>query len=863
MRTTKPIFRTWTAAIGVIGLLLAGSAAADETFIVSEPFEMDEPVQGMGGGPFVSPVIAGSHNGFLILSGGSGITFGIGLDADAVKLFDLSNLLVSLFEECSPSAFSFDPVVASNGETYLLAGETSYWEEGEYYFVYSLINSASGEPIGSLDVFAPCLGPGGGVESLSIAAMENGDYLAVWIKGLDSGGREVRGVRIDGVSGELLDPKEGILIGSSTYIGELKMAADGAGFLAAWSSYDDETEADVILASRILPNGSVSTPEAMKIVDNIGYLREFTATGTDNGFAVVWSDMQGGDGTETELLAASVSSDASQVSEATMIESVSTESIELTGLSAAASGAQAFIAWHEEEVGDWETGDVYGAEIQIGTGVSAAEPIILCDEPLQQESPAIAFGGDVYLAVWQDNRNGAWHIYGAIIDSAASEVLDPEGISIVTGVNDQYEPMVAASDQSFFVTWADSRFGPDTACDIMGVRVSFDGAPMDSQAVILHNGAGEDWNRGAVLFDGVVHSLWTKTEYQPYSETGTVGLTRVDPITGAVLSDNPEIVPRIEGVNVTPSLTVAENSLFLAYAAGTEIRAAFLQDVLSPIVLEEPIYTMPEPESPGDDQYISDLLTASDGSTVLAMWQENVTPYGTADYVACSLKAQRLDVSSQTSVSPVGNLLTLDDIGCARMVVVQLGEGFAVFWPKYDNETESYVSLMAKLIPSDPSAEIPAAQELQKSDYEINWVFGTRFGEGVFLALRNYVPIEGMNAYTPTMFGVLLDADLSVRIPPTYLQEGTWDFSIAARDDTILSVAGDYAIGSSRLVGRIIKVGEDDGTDDGEDDGTDGDTDGDGGIDAITPEDSVSEEGCGCSVSAFFRPGLSLIDLLL
>lgn len=136
------------------------------------------------------------------------------------------------------------------------------------------------------------------------------------------------------------------------------------------------------------------------------------------------------------------------------------------------------------------------------TGVRAAEDDairvgpeleLLEDGPGEgmQRAPHVAFGGGVYLVVWQEGWHGEGgnaRIYAARV-SPDGKVLSPDGIQVaaaVTGV--QEHPRVAFADGVFLVAWQDLRNGKDA--DVLAVRLSPEGRSLDPQPVALAAGPG-------------------------------------------------------------------------------------------------------------------------------------------------------------------------------------------------------------------------------------------------------------------------------------------------------------------------------------------------------------------------------------
>ncbi|MCY1022017.1 MYXO-CTERM sorting domain-containing protein [Pyxidicoccus sp. MSG2] len=115
--------------------------------------------------------------------------------------------------------------------------------------------------------------------------------------------------------------------------------------------------------------------------------------------------------------------------------------------------------------------------------------------PLVRQGGAdVAWGGGVYLVVWDDDRNGNTDIYAARVTPDGT-VLDPGGIALTTAVNAQKNPAVAFDGTRFFVVWEDARVCCD---DVYGARVDPDGTVLDPQGFLVSD-AREVLTNGLVL----------------------------------------------------------------------------------------------------------------------------------------------------------------------------------------------------------------------------------------------------------------------------------------------------------------------------------------------------------------------------
>ena len=122
-------------------------------------------------------------------------------------------------------------------------------------------------------------------------------------------------------------------------------------------------------------------------------------------------------------------------------------------------------------------------------GIEVGEEFfLLADGPGKgiQATPDVAFGDGVYLAVWREGwhgKGGRARIFAARV-STEGKVLEPKGIEIAP-CNDgvQEHPRAAFGGGLFLVVWQDLRNGRDY--DVFAARVSKEGKVLDSEPVAV------------------------------------------------------------------------------------------------------------------------------------------------------------------------------------------------------------------------------------------------------------------------------------------------------------------------------------------------------------------------------------------
>ncbi len=145
--------------------------------------------------------------------------------------------------------------------------------------------------------------------------------------------------------------------------------------------------------------------------------------------------------------------------------------------------------------------DLYGMRLsQYGTQIDSST-ILISAAVGDQGKPAVCFGKQYFLVVWQDSRNGDQNndIFGTLVDKEG-RVLNKQGISITSATGQQYSPAVSYDGTNFFVVWEDLR-DLATAFDIFGSRISETGKVIDQNGIAIcrENGAQR---LPAISFDG-------------------------------------------------------------------------------------------------------------------------------------------------------------------------------------------------------------------------------------------------------------------------------------------------------------------------------------------------------------------------
>jgi len=158
-------------------------------------------------------------------------------------------------------------------------------------------------------------------------------------------------------------------------------------------------------------------------------------------------------------------------------------------------GNNYLVVWEDNRFGVNDL-DIRGQLVTTG-GVLVGENFYICNESHHQYEPAIAFDGNNYLVVWEDDRNASTDIYGQRVTKAG--FLLGGNFYICNESHHQYEPAIAFDGNNYLVVWEDDRFGVNDT-DIYGQRVTTDGGLLGGNFYICQ--PPNNQYRSAIAFDG-------------------------------------------------------------------------------------------------------------------------------------------------------------------------------------------------------------------------------------------------------------------------------------------------------------------------------------------------------------------------
>lgn len=379
------------------------------------------------------------------------------------------------------------PTLAFDGQNYLVAWQD--WRASSHSDIYGTRVSPAGavlDPNGIVICSQPY------IQSIPDMAFDGQNYFLVWQDHRDgSAGGDVFGGRVS-PSGAVLDGS-GFAVSRLTSSGmSPAVAFDGTNYLVVWYANSGTTSFNDIYGTRVSPSGSVMDA-ADFVIGSAAEVQQAPALAFDGqNYLVTWEDERNDSAFDIY---------GARVSPARVVSSsfsISTGTGAQLAPAVGVGGGVTLVVWSDARAGS--TADIYGARMTTFGGPIETAGVRISWSGNTQLASSVASDGQDYLVVWQDDRGGAYDIYGVRVRSNGA-VLDSAGIAISTAANNQTSPVAVFNGQDYFVAWQDHRAGN---ADIYGARVSTAGVVRDPTGIAI-SARSLSQNRPAIATSGQSH----------------------------------------------------------------------------------------------------------------------------------------------------------------------------------------------------------------------------------------------------------------------------------------------------------------------------------------------------------------------
>jgi large repetitive protein len=263
-----------------------------------------------------------------------------------------------------------------------------------------------------------------------------------------------------------------------------QVASHGGGYLVVWDEHPFSGNIGGVTGSRVSATGQVLDPNGLIIDDNVGVSESFPNliwNGT-NWFVTYTSGYYSPtDSYNQQSIYLRRVSSAGAVLDANPIRISDPAFPALFPAITTGFGNSVQVVWHDLRADQ----DIYTAQVSTG-GIASQETAVSLGAP-RQSRPRMAFGGGVFLTVFQREIAGRAQIVGQRLDSAGN-ALDAEPFRLSEGPNQtNRNPSVAFNGTSFLVVWdrtQTDKFG-NTLGKVYGRLVSTGGTPLSSPFFVM------------------------------------------------------------------------------------------------------------------------------------------------------------------------------------------------------------------------------------------------------------------------------------------------------------------------------------------------------------------------------------------
>jgi Secretion system C-terminal sorting domain len=422
-------------------------------------------------------------------------------------------------------------------------------------------------------------------------AFDGVNYLVVWDDGRSDSSWDIYGARVS-QAGIVLDPT-GLPIyhkeGNQRYP---FVAFNGTNYLVAWREGQ-------IWGVRVSPNGTVIDTSVIQISRASEPNENGPSIASDGiNFLAVWTNRQiygarvtpGGIVLDTNNITISQGSNSSDP----VVDF---------------DGTNYFVVWG--------MGDFRGARVTPAGIVLDPNGNIISNAG--GSSPSLSFDSTNYLVVWRDTRNNPSDIYGARV-TPSNNVLDTTGIPISTAANSQYYPSVASDSTNYLAVWQDNRNGK---YGIYGERIDQNGALLDSTIIPISIDSVNLY-RPSVTFGGSNYFVvWQTRDFNQVSGTSDIYGARIS-TEGTVLDSNGIPISLDYSWQINPSVASDDTNYFAVWSdhrnGNPDIYGARITPsgtILDPHGI--PISTVSIEDCPA---------IAFDGTNYFVVWQDQSNIYG-------------------------------------------------------------------------------------------------------------------------------------------------------------------------------------------------------------------------------------------
>ena len=326
-------------------------------------------------------------------------------------------------------------------------------------------------------------------QQVPAVAFDGTNYLVVWVDGRNDM-RDIYGTRIS-QDGTVLDTDGIVISDAPDYQDYPAVAFDGSShYLVVWQDLRNGRHWDVY-GARVSTDGVVEEPEGIEIsLASFGQKNPRVAVDPSGDFLVVWNDRRN-DMDSYDVYGARVGTDG-VVLDVDGIPIATGGSAEYD-VDVAFDGLDFFLVWYSG-------GNIYGSRVAIDGTVVAGSDVDVSTASGTQRRPSVTCGDAECLVAWEDSRSGGgqYDIYAARVLSDGT-VLDPSGFPLAESEGTERRPDAAFDGTVYHVAWEDDFTG---TVDVLSASMSTNGEVIDDPPTVVSEGLNNRWEPQIAAGDG-------------------------------------------------------------------------------------------------------------------------------------------------------------------------------------------------------------------------------------------------------------------------------------------------------------------------------------------------------------------------
>ena len=330
------------------------------------------------------------------------------------------------------------------------------------------------------------------------------------------------------------------------------IAFDGTNYLVGWMGGTVERDTDeAALLARVDASGALLSTTVLQTNTDSGSCVSTPRLSFDgSNYLAVWLHTPT---SNFKVKAIRVKPSGEMLDEAAVVIASGSD---LRSPAIAFDGSNHLVAWADYQNKAVVGADVYAKRIDTSLQSLDTTPIKVNNGNRRAQNPLLAFDGTNYLAVWEDNRNGAssqWDLLAKRVTPSGG-MLDSNPLVISNAGGSQNHSSLVFTGSQYLISWQDGR-ASSTNPSIYAARLGTDGTLLDPSGILMASGGyfPVSFSDGNICWWGTVIIANSLTAYIYCSQLSTSG------VAGAVQTQD-------STTNINSSYIVATSGNYKLYA---------------------------------------------------------------------------------------------------------------------------------------------------------------------------------------------------------------------------------------------------------------------------------------------------------